>query len=307
MNEELKKFIDDTNEALDERISNLIKYLVEKRTGFEVEINEVITFHYSENSKKLKTRSLAVSHDFCYCIETTYNQDTEKLMMYNFIFALRRGNKDFEVDIETKGNGSSIIPKVGPLQISEFKPIRTQRGDEWNAEELSEKLVQIVRHGRKIKRNPLTDEPLNAEEDIYVDLIIKIRRFASDFQKRIMDFVPDKSKSEKARFLETCLASTYGRKQGQIEFSIHELCEIVGSQTFSTLITDEKKLRYFAYQKLDLVKDLTKLSKIQEKMVKSHMPVSEKIREECFNCIKRTNVKMYHFDDSFKEIFDNVF
>ena len=37
------------------------------------------------------------------------------------------------------------------------------------------------------------------------------------------------------------------------------------------------------------------------------MPVSEEIREECFACIRRINVKMYHFDDRFKEIFDEIF
>ena len=101
---ELDDFTDDTNLALDERIANLICHLVDKRTGFNPDINEVITFHYSEISNKLKTRSLAVSKDFCYCIESSYNQDTEKLLEYNFIFALRRGNKDFEIEIEKKEN-----------------------------------------------------------------------------------------------------------------------------------------------------------------------------------------------------------
>ena len=133
---------------------------------------------------------------------------------------------------------------MGPLKINQFKPIRTQKGDEWSAKDLAEKISQIVRHGRKIKRNPLTDEPLSAEEDIYVDLIIKIRRFASDFQKRIMAFVADEDNVKKARFLETCLDSTYGRKQGQIEFSIKELCEIINNEKFSKLITDEKKLKF---------------------------------------------------------------
>lgn len=304
--EELKKYRDDTNKALHERIKDLIQFLVRERTGFMPDINEMIPFHHSLSKGKLKTRTIAASDDFCYCIEAIFDYESEKLLAADFIFALRRGNRDFEVDIEIKGNAANIIPKVGPLKINEFKPIKTQKGDEFTAKEISEKLIMMVRNGRRILKNAITDEKLSTEEDIYVDLILKIRRFVGNFQRHIMNFVDEEGKSEKVRHLETFLKSTYKRKQKQIEFSLKELIEILDNPNFSSMITDVDELKYFAFQKEKIMLNLKTISKIQDKLVHSHMPVSEEIREQCFKSIRKINAKMMRFDDDFNNLLDDL-